>query len=459
MAFVLSPDITNYKLAKRKLIEKPSYFERTMVVITTATLLMGLPIDWFRTRAQVDLQEGNLKQVAVQLFLMLFAVIRVAGRLDDVIHAMKLEFSIFLLTGLAMASLFWSADIGETIRQSIVFAAIAFYGLYLCIRFELGVIVRLLGIMFVLSAICSFVFVVAFPLYATQPTGEWDGVFYHKNALGFAAALALPTLIAAARTSPRLRMVFYAGVLAHAALLFFSESKTMFVAGYGSTVLFMVYRFFRGKRTLRGAVMTSLLGSSLFAILFATANIALLAKWLDKDVSLTGRIPLWQDLFPVAMERVFLGHGYRAAFGGYFSPVHEVWIQHGWQPSHAHNALFHTWLDLGLVGVFLFLVTFFRGVKRSIHVVNLRPDAVGLWPLAFLSMSLLISISESGITYTEAGWLMYVVAILAVSNYTKNQHLFVDRTEIEADGFDDPVDLTGHKAALPDVNLVGSDVR
>ncbi len=458
MAFVLSSEKTNYKLAKRKLVEKPGYFERTMVVVTTSTLLMGLPIDWFRTRAQVDLQDGNLKQVAVQLFLMLFAVVRVAGRLDDVIQAMKLEISIFLFTGLAMASLFWSADIGETIRQSIVLAAIAFYGLYLCIRFDLGEIIRLLAIMFTFSAIASLVFMVGFAVYAYQPTGEWDGVFYHKNALGFAAAIGMPTLLAAARTSPRLRLVFYSAAAAHAVLLFFSESKTMFVAGYGGTVMFMVYRFFRGKRTLRGAVMTSMLGSSLFAILFATANIAVLARWLDKDVSLTGRVPLWQDLITVATERLALGHGYRAAFGGYFSPVHEVWIQHTWEPSHAHNGLFHIWLDMGLLGVALFLFTFFRGVKRSIHVVNLRPDAVGLWPLTFMSISLLVSISESGITYTEAGWLMYVVAVLSVSNYTKNRHQFVEPVEVEESRLID-LDFVDSSPALGDTNLVGPNVR
>ncbi len=116
---------------------------------------------------------------------------------------------------------------------------------------------------------------------------------------------------------------------------------------------------------------------------------------------------------------------------------------------------------MGLIGVALFLVTFFRGVKRAIHVVNLRPDAVGLWPLAFLSTALLVSISESGITYTEQGWLMFVVAILAVSNYTKNQHLFVDPSLVLEQELDGPIDLTGPVGSdlAADTNLVGSNVR
>lgn len=456
MAFALASDVTSYRF-DRKLLEKPGYFERAMVVLTTGTLLMGLPIDWLRTRADVQLQDGNLKMVAAQLFLMMFAVLRIIGRLDDVIQVIKLEVTVFLFAGLAIASLFWSADIGETIRQSIVLTAIAFYGLYLIIRFELVQILRLLSVMFTISAVCSFVFVFAFPTYGISPSGEWDGVFYHKNALGFASALAMPALIVAARTTPRLRFVFYAAAAGHAALLFFSESKTMFVAGYGSVVLLMVYRFFRGRKTLRGAVMTSMFGSLIFAGAFATANIALLAKWLDKDVSLTGRVPMWEDLWPIAMERLALGHGYRAAFGGYFSPVHEVWIQHTWQPSHAHNALFHIWLEIGLIGVALFLVSFFRAVKRAIHVVNIVPDAVGLWPLAFLSTSLLISVSESGITYSETGWLLYVVSVLAVSNWTKNRVVLVDPDKLQQMQQRQP--SAGMVPDSADFDLVGADIR
>ncbi len=460
MALVLPSNATTYRFDRRGMLQKPGYFEKAMVVVTTSTLLMGLPVDWFLTRAQNDLRDGNLKLVAAQLFLMLFAVIRVLGRLDDVIRGVKLEVSLFLFSLLALASLFWSADPGETVRQSIVIGSIAVYGLYLCIRFDLREILQLLAVMFTISAVCSLIFVFALPEYGLQPTGEWAGVFYHKNALGFAAAVGMPALIAAGRAAPRFRLVFYAAAAAHLVLLLFSESKTMFVAGFGSLALMAVFRLFRGRRTLRGAVLISMGGSAVFATAFATANIGLLAKWLDKDVTLTGRVPLWEDLIPVVQERVVFGHGYRAAFGGYFSPVHEVWIQHPWEPSHAHNALFHIWLELGLIGVGLFLLTFFRAVKRAIHGVNLRPDAVGLWPLVFLSTSMLISITESGITYTEVGWLMYVTAVLSVSNWFKNEPLppppGADAGGVDPDVSGDP--LLGRELGSPGRQLVGADI-
>lgn len=454
MAFALPSDVTSYRF-DRKLLVRPGYVERAMVVLTTSVLLAGLPVDWFRTRVDV-VDEGNLKLVVAWLLLMLLGVLRVIGSLDSVLRVIKLETTIFAFSGLALASLFWSADIGETIRQATILIAIAFYGVYLILRFQLVQIVRLLAVTFTINAACSFLFVFAFPAYGLSPAGQWIGVYYQKNALGFAATLAMPLLIVAARMTPRVRLVFYGAAVGHGVLLFFSESKTMYVAGFGSVVLLGVYRLFRGRRTLRGAVLLSLAGSSLFTIAFATANIGILAKWLDKDVSLTGRVPLWEDLIPVVLERVALGHGYRAAFGGYFSPVHEIWIKHTWQPPHAHNGLFHIWLELGLVGLVLFLIGFFRAVKRAIHAVNLVPGAIGLWPLAFLSTSLLVSITESGITATEIGWLMYVVAVLAVSNWFKNKVILVSPSQLEALERITPVDDLGPSA---DIDLVGANVR
>ena len=456
MAFVLSSNISNYRLDRLRLTERPGFLEQATVVAAMSALLAGLPIDWFRTRAEVLQQDGNLKMVAVQLLLMLFGVLRIIGRLDSVINAVKLEITVFLFSGLALASLFWSADIGETIRQAVVLSSIAFYGLYLVLRFDLAQIVRMLGVTFLINGIASVVFALAFPVYGLMPTGEWAGVFTQKNGLGLAAALGMPVLIAAGRSTPRWRLVFYAGAICHAGLLFFSESKTMYVAGFGSMCLMIVYKFFRGRKTLRGAVMSSLGGSSVFAIAFATANIGLLARWLDKDVSLTGRVPLWEDLIPILLERPLFGHGFKAVFGGYFSPIHEVWVLNSWEPQHSHNALFNIGLELGLIGVVIFFWGFARAVKRAVHTVNLLPGGVGLWPLTFLSTALLVSISESGITATDIGWLMYVCVVLSVAWAYKSANGLIPGQqptgEVPAEGSYE------ERFGSADIELVSSDI-
>ena len=211
------------------------------------------------------------------------------------------------------------------------------------------------------------------------------------------------------------------GVVIHLGLLVGSDSKTMLVATLVPTALMGVYHLFRSRRTLRGAVLISLGGSALFAVAFATANIGVLAQWLDKDVTLTGRIPMWEQLIPIAMEHPWLGNGYAVTFDGFFSPVHEVWIQSRWNPSHAHNALLQIWLEIGIFAAVMFLVVYLRAVTRAIKIVAIVPGTVGLWPLVFLTSTLMMSITESGMSAELLGWMMFVVSVLSVSLHLRHR--------------------------------------
>jgi O-antigen ligase len=402
----------------RTAVARPGPAERAMVILTTFVLLHPLPMAWFQTRAQFVEQDGNFTLLAVQLMLMLVAVARVVGDLDWWLLAYRLDQTLFAFVGLAVATFLWSADPGVTLRQGIMFGAVTLYGVYLVLRFPLMEILQLFAVMFVISAVVNLVFMVAMPVYAIND-GLWDGVFFQKNALGFSALIGIPILIVAGRTNARARFVFYSTVPALFVLLLGSQSKTMLVATLASVLLLFIFRLFRGRRTLRGAVLLSLAAMSVLTVAVATANIAVLAGWLDKDVSLTGRIPLWESLIPLIVERPLTGWGYRATFGDYFSPVHEVLVQANWKPTHAHNAVLQIWLEMGVFGVMLFLITWVRALARGLQMVNIVPGIVGLWPLMFLSSTLLISITESGISYSRTGWLLYVVAVLSVAHMAR----------------------------------------
>jgi O-antigen ligase len=422
MTSTLSFDIepTTVRLEPAVQTPRPGLLERFAVGAALFVLLHGLPVDWFATRDDFLNQDGNLKMVAAQLFLMGLGVAHFLGNLDWLIRIVRLDVPLFLFTAMTGASMFWSADPAETIKQAIVFSTITLFGAYLVLRFSLREILFIHAQMFTLSAIINIAFVAAFPTYAI--TDElWDGVFFQKNALGFTATLAIPTLVVAARSNPRWRLPFYSAAAVFFVLLLGSESKTMLLATIASLLLLVIYRLFRGHRTLKGAVLVALVGSSLFTVAFATANVAVLADWLDKDISLTGRVPLWEMIIPLISERPLLGYGYGATFGGYFSPIHEIWVQATWNPTHAHNAILQIWLEMGIIAVVLFLITLIRSIGRAMTMVGVVQGSVGLWPLMFLSSTLLISITESGISAAPSGWLLYVVAILSSAHYASRQ--------------------------------------
>lgn len=390
-----------------------------MVVLTLFILMNGLPIDWFQVRADVLAADGNLKMVIVQLALMSLGIVRVVGWYNWVLSAIHLDLTVAAMVALALTSTLWSADPGETIKQAIIFTVISFYGVYLVLRFPLREILELFARVFTASAAINLFFVFALPQYGISADSTWDGVHFQKNALGFAAMLAIPTLLTVGRDGPAWRHLYYLFIPLEVVLLLGSQSKTMLVATVGSVVLMLIYRSLRARRTMRGGVLISLIAVSIGAVAFATANIELLADWLDKDISLTGRVPMWQGLIPIAMQQPFFGYGFKAAFGGWFSPVHEVWVSEGWEPNSAHNAFIQIALELGLVGMFIYVFGYVRGVARALTTAATTVGAVGLWPLVYLSIVMLISVTESGVIDSQEGWLLYVVALLSVAQHVR----------------------------------------
>lgn len=419
---VKDPQAINAPLQSQNFIARPGMSERSLVIVTAFVLLNGVPNTWFvSTTASVDSDTGNALLVAVELCLMGLALLRIAGSIELIYQTLRLEPAVSALIGLAVASSFWSANLYLTAKDSIILAVVTLYAAYLLIRFALNEIVRLFALAYVGSAFLNLALVFGLPQYGLDGGDRWIGVYSQKNALGFAAVAAIPILLTAARDHRKHRLLYYLGALGQVALLAGSQSKTMLMATICTVALMVVYRGFRARKTLRGAVIFGLVSTSALFSAFATANIALLADILDKDVTLTGRTVLWGDLWPIFLEQPILGVGYGAAFDGYFSPVHEVWIQNRWDPTHAHNALLQTGLELGVVGIALTLFIFVRALSRATQTVRDVPGSVGIWPLAYLSTAVLISISESGVLSNNTAWLLYVLAVFSTAAQEKQR--------------------------------------
>ena len=84
-------------------------------------------------------------------------------------------------------------------------------------------------------------------------------------------------------------------------------------------------------------------------------EILLLGRGEETGSSLTGRLPLWQDLSQYIARRPWQGHGYRA----FWNPRHiyEIAVSQQWVISEAHSSYFDCTLQLGLIGCTLFILT------------------------------------------------------------------------------------------------------
>ena len=111
-----------------------------------------------------------------------------------------------------------------------------------------------------------------------------------------------------------------------------------------------------------------------------------------------------------------MGYGYGGFWLGWAGESAQVWLLRGADKAwHAHNGLLNIWLDLGLLGVSVFVLGFLLAFRRAVAWARLTKTAEGLLPLVFLTFILLYNTTESGIlSYNNITWILYVTMVLSM---------------------------------------------
>ncbi len=217
-----------------------------------------------------------------------------------------------------------------------------------------------------------------------------------------------------ARAWPAYRFLLYPFAALSAGLIVYSTAASPLIALALVIPMSLVYQAFRGRKTLYGAVGVSLIGGSIISVFAVTANLSFLLGLVGKDATFTGRLPLWDSLWPEIAEKPILGYGWHGYFGGYFTPVHEIWIDLPWQPPHAHNTFIDLTLDLGLLGAAIYAVFLLGYIVLAARYIRATPGAIGLWPVIHVSLVLIYSFSETLKPDRDIAWVILLTLAIIV---------------------------------------------
>jgi len=146
--------------------------------------------------------------------------------------------------------------------------------------------------------------------------------------------------------------------------------------------------------------------------LFSLLPYLTLGNGMDDLLSLDGRVPLWQTLWPYFYEHPFVGHG----FGAFWNPTRfdDVWFEARWYAVAAHNGFLDELLGTGVIGLLLFLAFWFGSMRLSLRVASEDKRTGYLvfgWLLLFLFFNSTGSLLQS---YFESPTLFSLTALFAV---------------------------------------------
>ena len=271
----------------------------------------------------------------------------------------------------AAFSVAWSIAPLVSMRRVVTLATAAGFAYYLVATRPMASIIGMIALACVIAAVASALTVLTMPeiglmsgseVVSPDLVGAWSGVFTHKNQLGVNMVLGAQSCAWIAMTQPKRRWLASVGGLTCVVIAFQAHSTTAEIGVLAIPVLVL------GLRALRLPGLVVLwAGFAMMAFCFIVTVLAYfffsdLMRMIGKDASLTGRLPLWSELIPLAGSHILQGYGYMAFFVADNPDMDMVQRAIGWNAPEAHQAYLDLALELGAPGVVLAIALLARTI-------------------------------------------------------------------------------------------------
>lgn len=337
---------------------------------------------------------------------------------------------LWILLIIILLSFLWSAFPTATLTNSIKLIGTTLFGLYFGIRFSLKEQLQLLAWALGIGILLSLLFIMLVPSYGVMGTGDvmkqellhagsWRGIFGHKNVLARLMVLSANVFVLMRNRSHKIPWVGWAGLILSVILIIGSTSKTALAVLLMLMCLLPLYRALRWNNTwvLLFSIAIILIGGSAATLIIS--NIETIFNALGRDMSLTGRTDLWAAVLDKISERPWLGYGYSGFWreGGESDYIVTVT---GFDAPHSHNGFLDLWLDLGLLGLSAFFISYITVCLKAVKWIRHIHTAEGLWPLSYLTFLFLYNLTESSLLDKSFFWILYVAVIFTMHKKSEN---------------------------------------
>ncbi len=346
-----------------------------------------------------------------------FIAIVVALRLRDFVPTSIKATSVMLMTFIALLSLVWSEAPGATISRSVALIMMTIFSIYFAGRYPLGSQIRILATVFFLFTVFSVVFVIVLPEYGTAGSA-WQGIFTQKNVFGRIMLIASIVTLAYPVKTPKGARRKLLAYLSLVVLIFLSDSMTSLIILFSVSIVFLFAPISRLKPIQSIAFFLAMF-LPIMVTVYAVVNIdtdeVLIA--LGKDPTLTGRSEAWENLDLAIVDRPFTGYGYGAFFNQWNGTYGELFSEGGeWAPGSAHHNYRDIWLNIGVGGVILFMISNIILLVRSILLIRKTSSTGGMFPLMMMVFFIVVGFSESFALYTEVFWMLYLTLAFSLTD-------------------------------------------
>lgn len=325
-----------------------------------------------------------------------------------------------LIAAWAILSTVWSQNPAISLHSGLFLAMNIALVFYLLKRFSYEGILRLLVWVGLAAAMASLLIIIVFPQYGLMSRGQyglgaWEGIYGHKNICGEAMGLLLmPIFFAKIRSRYVLLFrVFY--VVLIAIIIVMSRTVGAYIICASSVLLIAAMKLLAKTRrsdalALSILLIAAVLGGAIMAVAFAPDVLSILGK----DPTLTGRTTIWAAVMMSILKKPLIGYGFKAFWQGLNGESANAILTMKWPGlSYSENGVLDLWLELGGIGVVLYLCVFLRAVKDAAYCLRRNASPFVMWCTLMLFIEAISNIEGGTMLFPSS-----LACILPIMAYT-----------------------------------------
>lgn len=356
--------------------------------------------------------------------IFLMSCILLAMRWQMMVYTLTGDIPLLCLHAVAFCSFAWSdlPDVTQLEVREILY--MYSFALYMATRFSLREQLILLSWGLEVAALMSAFYAIALPadgLHHDKFAGAWKGIYPQKNELSTMMTLSCAAHLPLIFDSKYNRLWAAGGLAFSLFVILMTTSKSGLIIFFVLVIALFLARTIRWRNLVMVMIFSTLIGLSIPSGIVFISNWDPIMIGLGRDPTLTGRTDIWGYSLGRIAERPWLGYG-RGVFWSKRSKYrHEAGIavmgappvnllSGAYAPPHSHNGVVDILLELGYVGLGLFILSFLLLAMRlgkRIYVTNTPEE---FFPVVFLTFFLMYNFTESLMMRGEnLFWVYYTV--------------------------------------------------
>ena len=380
-------------------------------------VIYGTSLPFQKTLQETEeIQTSNIVNQIVFSFLFLTALYSLIPKWPFVISIIKKEKIFFIFLLWCSATLLWSNYPFVSFKR--LFQYITTYLVFLSIFAHVSSTEKTFKYFKILLSgyiLISFISVFTIP-GAIDEHGLWRGIATSKNHLGQMTLISILFFIHFIYTSSMRQKLFFIFMLLLTAILFLgsnsvTSSLTLLIIGGLLLAQYLDKQFAPTGigRTVSVTIIVFMFAMLISLLFFAPRLLSDLVNETGRDLTLTGRTELWQDVLKYANSHLLLGAGFQGFWVLDSLQLQELYQVYIWIPIQAHNGYLDILNETGLIGLLLFFGTV---INYFLNLSKAKDSYFWKW---LLIAALVVNVTESTLIRPNiTTGVLYLFAYLAL---------------------------------------------